>query len=97
MFENQPSIVTMHNRFDKNSAFSQKKNVHTEVIKEIKNLALRGKCPNTDFSGPYFAVIIPNTGKCGPKRSLRLDTFYAVLTLRKYLSRDLPTKMIKEF
>ena len=97
MFENGPSIVTMHNRFDKNSAFSQKEIVNTEVIKEIKNLALPEKCPNTDFSTPYFAVISPNTGKYGPVKSPYLDTFYAVLTLRKHLSRDIPTKMIKEF
>ena len=32
------------------------------------------------FSGPYFPVISPNTGKYGPGKILFLDTFYEVLT-----------------
>ena len=34
------------------------------------------------FSGPYFSVFCPNTGKYGPGKSPYLDTFYVVqLTL----------------
>ena len=30
------------------------------------------------FSGPYFSVFSPNTGKYGPEKTLYLDTFHAV-------------------
>ena len=30
------------------------------------------------FSGPYFSVFSPNTGKYGPEKTPYLDTFYAV-------------------
>ena len=30
------------------------------------------------FSGPYFPVFSPNTGKYGPEKTLYLDTFYTV-------------------
>ena len=30
------------------------------------------------FSGSYFPVFSPNTGKYGPEKTLYLDTFYAV-------------------
>ena len=39
------------------------------------------KCPNTEFfSGPYFVVFIPNTGKYGPGKTPNLDTFHTVYT-----------------
>ena len=31
------------------------------------------------FSGPYFPVFGPNTGKYGPEKTPHLDTFHAVL------------------
>ena len=31
------------------------------------------------FSGPYFAVFRPNTGKCGPEITPHLDTFHAAI------------------
>ena len=37
-FGNHPSIVTIHNRFDKNSVFSFKEIEKIKVIKEIKKL-----------------------------------------------------------
>ena len=30
------------------------------------------------FSGPYFLVFSPNTGKYGPEKTPHLDTFHAV-------------------
>ena len=30
------------------------------------------------FSGPYFPVFSPNTGKYGPEKTAYLDTFHAV-------------------
>ena len=30
------------------------------------------------FSGPYFPVSSPNTGKYGPEKTPYLDTFHAV-------------------
>ena len=30
------------------------------------------------FSGPYFPVFNPNTGKYGPEKAPYLDTFHAV-------------------
>ena len=39
----------------------------------------REKCPNTEFfSGPYFPVFRPNTGKYGPEKLPYLDTFHEV-------------------
>ena len=32
------------------------------------------------FSGPYFSVFSPNTGKYGPEKTLYLDIFHAVTT-----------------
>ena len=29
-------------------------------------------------SGPYFPVFSPNTGQCGPEKTLYLDTVHAV-------------------
>ena len=37
------------------------------------------------FFGQYFPVFSPNMGKHGPERSLYLDTFYAVGTIRNFL------------
>ena len=34
------------------------------------------------FSGPYFPVFSPNTGKYGPEKTPYLDTFHAVLTVK---------------
>ena len=34
------------------------------------------------FSGPYFPVFSPNTGKYGPEKTSYLDTFDAVYTIR---------------
>ena len=31
------------------------------------------------FSGPYFLVFSPNTGKYGPEKTPYMDTFHAVL------------------
>ena len=46
----------------------------------LKYLPLRKKCFFKDgfFSGPYFPVFSPNTGKCGPDKTRYLDTFNAV-------------------
>ena len=36
-------------------------------------------CSNTEFfSGPYFPVFCPNTGKYGPVKTPYLDTFHTV-------------------
>ena len=55
-----------------------------------RNYALRKKCPNADFFGPYFpafglntdryevSVLSPNAGKYGPKKTSYLDTFQAM-------------------
>ena len=52
------------------------------------NLALPEKCPNTEFfSGPYFPVFIPNTGKCGPGKTPYLDTFYAVQSSKNHTQK----------
>ena len=32
-----------------------------------------------DFSGPYFPVFNPNTGKYGPEKTSYLDNFHAVV------------------
>ena len=32
-----------------------------------------------DFSGSYFPVFSPNTGKCGPEKTSYLDTFHEVI------------------
>ena len=32
------------------------------------------------FSGPYFPVLSPNTGRYRPEKTPYLDTFYAVET-----------------
>ena len=45
------------------------------------NIALREKCPNTEFFGrdtPYLSVFSSNTGKYGPEKTPYLDTFHAV-------------------
>ena len=35
-----------------------------------EKLTLQEKCPNTGvFSGPYFPVFSPNTGKYGPEKT----------------------------
>ena len=42
-------------------------------------LPLCEKYPNTEFfSGAYFPVFSPNTGKYGPGKTPYLDTFHAV-------------------
>ena len=47
----------------------------------MKLLLLREKYPKTEFSGPYFPVFSPNTGKHGPEKTPHLDTFHTVLLL----------------
>ena len=49
-FGNHPSIVTIRNRFNKNSVFSFKEIGKTEVIKEIKNLDVKKGSPSSDKS-----------------------------------------------
>ena len=45
---------------------------------------LREKCPNAEyFSGPYFPVFSPNTGKYEPKKTPYLDTFHTVKSLKR--------------
>ena len=42
--------------------------------------SLREKCSNTEFfSGPYFPVFSPNTGKYGPEKTPYVDTFHAMI------------------
>ena len=49
------------------------------VQSEQEAEALREKCSNTKFfSGPYFPVFSPNTGKYGPEKTPYLDAFHAV-------------------
>ena len=52
--------------------------VPPDFVAQINN-SLHEKCPNTEFfSGPYFPVFNPNTGKYGPEKSPYLDTFHSV-------------------
>ena len=37
------------------------------------------KCPNTEFSGPYFTVFGLNKGKYVPEKTPYLDTFHIVI------------------
>ena len=57
----------------------QKTKICKALLKHHKNIylfiyfflrmILREKCPNTEiFSGPYFSVLSPNTGKYGPEK-----------------------------
>ena len=39
------------------------------------------------FSGPYFPVFSPNTGKCGPGKTPYLDTFYAVQSSKNHTQK----------
>ena len=42
------------------------------------SVTLSGKCPNKEFfSGPYFPVFSPKTGRYGPEKTPYWD-FYAV-------------------
>ena len=34
------------------------------------------------FSGPYFPVFNPNTGKYGPEKNPDLDNFYPVILIK---------------
>ena len=34
------------------------------------------------YSGPYFPIFSPNTGKCGPEKTPYLDIFHTVLSDR---------------
>ena len=40
-----------------------------------RNLALREKCPNTEF---FLSVFSPNVGEYGPEKTPYLDTFHTV-------------------
>ena len=42
-----------------------------------------------DFSGPYFSVFSPNTGKYGPEITPYFDTFHAVSTTLDQLKQRL--------
>ena len=53
------------------------------------------------FSGPYFPVFSPNTGKYGPEKTPYLDTFHTVfnasfLTFQINLSKKLSTNKLWE-
>ena len=53
-------------------------------LSELWPSSLREKCPNTDFSGPYFPVFNQKTGKYGTEKIPYLDTFHEVhLTANK--------------
>ena len=43
------------------------------------HITLRERCPHTEFSGPYFPLLSPNTGKYGPEKTPYLATFHTVL------------------
>ena len=59
--------------------------------------SLREKCPNTEFflvrifphsdrirrDTDYLSVFSPNAGKYGPEKTLHLDTFDAVSSIKK--------------
>ena len=40
------------------------------------------------YSGPYFPVLSPNTGKCGPEKTPYLDIFHTVLSDRAECIRE---------
>ena len=50
------------------------------------------------FSGPYFPVFSPNTGKYGPEKTPYLDTFHAVnrLSIQKPIFSLLRVLFIKD-
>ena len=53
------------------------------------NLALPEKCPNTEFfSGPYFPVFSPNTGKCGPGKT-RIWTLFTQCRAPKIIHKNM--------
>ena len=41
-------------------------------------MTLREKCPNAEFSGPYFPVFALNTAKYGPEKTPYLDSSHSV-------------------
>ena len=43
------------------------------------------------FSGPYFPVFSPNTGKYGPEKTSYSDTFHAVIKIIKDKSFSIET------
>ena len=59
-------------------------NNDNHLIGSFKSLiiSLHEKCTNTEFfSGQYFPVFSPNTGKYGPEKTPYLDTFHAVYVI----------------
>ena len=51
---------------------------HVVFTPALQNLCVKS-VQIRSFSGPYFPVFSPNTGKRGPEKTPSLDTFYAVL------------------
>ena len=45
------------------------------------------------LSSPYFPIFSPNTGKCGPEKTPYLDTFHAVIRLRRASALGLISSM----
>ena len=53
--------------------------LQSEVSKKVLRLRTAWKLSKCGvFSGPYFPVFSPNTGKYGPEKSPYLDTFHEV-------------------
>ena len=61
------------------------------LLKEIQISSQFLQCVKSvqiwSFSGPYFPVFSPNTGKYGPEETPYLDTFYAVLVKAKIVAQ----------
>ena len=58
--------------------------VHITFRNQVLKSSLREKCPYTKFfSGLYFPVFNPNTGKYGPDETPYLDTFHASRYMQK--------------
>ena len=49
-----------------------------QLLVQSDGLTLRDLSNYGVFSDPYFPVFGLNTGKCGPEKTLYLDTFHAV-------------------
>ena len=56
-------------------------------------MSLREKCPNTEFSGPYFPLFSPIAGKYGPQNYPYLNTFHAVRVLEDFASISINMSM----
>ena len=49
------------------------------------------------FSGPYFLVFSPNTGKYGSEKALYLDTFHAVYMALHWGILTIPNAYDRDF